>query len=540
MSPAKGIVNRQRGPVVATGGDMVPVTARLRYTQWLRLGIGALILCVAAAAPSTLGASLRDVLPSTLMYLCLGLVAELGWRVIRHRALLLFGVMLMIDGIYLGWLSYLTGGVYSQVRYLIFLQVVAVTLLASYRTGLKITMWYSLVILGVYNAQESGALSRVASNVTGLPGTEFDRLVVFIAVLWMLAIGTAAFSAINERELRRRQYELEALTDMAIALENAEGSAQVGRILLEHVVRTFDFPRGLVVGGGETAAQVLAHHGIGVNDGEQPRLRGSAVLARAHRERQTLLVAQLHPEADAGLNALMPNVRNVVIVPLTAEGRATGSLVLEHSLRSGSRVERRVVTAVERFGSYAALALRNAVLLEQVQRMAATDGLTAIANRRTFESTLEREIARAQRHAEPVSLVMVDIDHFKALNDSHGHQAGDDVLRNVAAALACECREFDLAARYGGEEFAIVLPGCSAEESLVIAERFRRVVSAAPSVVPITASAGVATYPDHAKDADELVRVADEALYDSKRAGRDRVSAAKPRMAPAAGLADAG
>src|SRR5205085_1737631 len=83
----------------------------------------------------------------------------------------------------------------------------------------------------------------------------------------------------------------------------------------------------------------------------------------------------------------------------------------------------------------------------------ATVGLTAIANRRTFESTLEREIARAQRHSDPVSLVMVDIDHFKALNDSNGHQAGDDVLRNVAAALACECREFDLAARYGGEEF---------------------------------------------------------------------------------------
>src|SRR4051794_26251158 len=339
MSP--NLLNRQQRVVMPGSGDMVPVTARLRYTQWLRLGIGALVLCVAAAAPATLGASLGDVLPSTLMYLCLGLVAELGWRVIRHRALLLFGVMLMIDGIYLGWLSYLTGGVYSQVRYLIFLQVVAVTLLASYRTGLKITMWYSLVILGVYNAQESGALSRVAANVTGLPGTEFDRLVVFIAVLWLLAIGTAAFSAINERELRRRQYELEALTDMAIALENAEGSASVARILLESVVRTFDFPRGIVVGGGETAAQVLAHHGIGVSDGEQPRLRGSAVLARAHRERQTLLVAKLHAEADAGLNALMPDVHNAISVPLTAERRATRSVVIEHSMSAAARAERR-------------------------------------------------------------------------------------------------------------------------------------------------------------------------------------------------------
>ena len=108
---------------------------------------------------------------------------------------------------------------------------------------------------------------------------------------------------------------------------------------------------------------------------------------------------------------------------------------------------------------------------EQVQRLAATDGLTKIANRRTFESTLEREVARATRSAEHLSLVMIDIDHFKRLNDEHGHQAGDEVLRNVAAALSCECRDFDTAARYGGEEFAVVLPGCGPDEARLIAER---------------------------------------------------------------------
>src|SRR5205085_12450380 len=101
------VLKRQGGPALTGTGDMVPVTARLRYTQWLRLGIGVLVLCVAAATPQTLGASFRDVLPSTLMYLGLGVIAELGWRAISHRALLLFGLMLMIDGIYLGWLSYL-------------------------------------------------------------------------------------------------------------------------------------------------------------------------------------------------------------------------------------------------------------------------------------------------------------------------------------------------------------------------------------------------------------------------------------------------
>ncbi|HWG93207.1 MAG TPA: GGDEF domain-containing protein, partial [Mycobacteriales bacterium] len=137
---------------------------------------------------------------------------------------------------------------------------------------------------------------------------------------------------------------------------------------------------------------------------------------------------------------------------------------------------------------------------------------------------LEREVARATRSAEHVSLVMVDIDHFKVLNDTHGHQAGDEVLRNVAAALSCECRDFDTPARYGGEEFAVVLPGCGPEEAVLIAERLRQAVAAAPSVVPITASAGVATYPSHAGDADTLVRAADEALYQSKNSGRDRTT----------------
>jgi diguanylate cyclase (GGDEF)-like protein len=521
-------------------GDMVPVAARMRYTQLLRLGLGVAVVVLAAARPEIVGAHFDHIWPSTVVYLTIAAIAEIGWRAVAHRALVLFGLMLIVDGLYLGAISYVTGGVYSQMRYLVLIYVVAITLLASYRTGLKITMWNSLVVLGVYNAQHSGVLGAQPARITGLPGTDFDRLVVFIAALWLLAMATALFSAINERELRRRQYELEALTAMAIDLENAEEPAAVGKIMLDHVVRTFDFPRGLVVSGGDTTTQLLAHQGAAVADGESPRVRGSAVLARAHSDRRTVLVSGFHPEHDAGLTTLLPEARNIIVVPLTAEGRATGSLVLEHALRSGSRVERRVVGAVERFAAYAALALRNAALLEQVQRMAATDGLTAIANRRTFEATLEREIARAGRHNEPVSLVMVDIDHFKALNDTFGHQVGDDVLRNVAAALACECREFDLAARYGGEEFALVLPGCTSEESVVIAERFRRVVSVAPSVAPITASAGVATYPDHARDAAELVRVADGALYESKRAGRDRVTAARPRLGSARGLADAG
>src|SRR3954471_20596255 len=105
------------------GGDMVPVAARLRYTQYLRFGIAALVLAVAAIAPTALGGSFRDVWPTTVVFLGLAAVAEFGWRMVEHRALLLFGVMLMGDGVYLGWISSLTGGVYSQVRFLVLLHV---------------------------------------------------------------------------------------------------------------------------------------------------------------------------------------------------------------------------------------------------------------------------------------------------------------------------------------------------------------------------------------------------------------------------------
>ena len=110
---------------------------------------------------------------------------------------------------------------------------------------------------------------------------------------------------------------------------------------------------------------------------------------------------------------------------------------------------------LERYASHAALAMMNASLLEKVQRMASTDGLTMIANRRTFDESLQREINRVSRGGEPLSLIMLDLDRFKVLNDTYGHQKGDDVLHKVARVLEDECRDFDTVARYGGEEFGI-------------------------------------------------------------------------------------
>ncbi|MGH2820298.1 MAG: GGDEF domain-containing protein, partial [Actinomycetota bacterium] len=171
-----------------------------------------------------------------------------------------------------------------------------------------------------------------------------------------------------------------------------------------------------------------------------------------------------------------------------------------------------------------ALALRNSWLLRQVQRMADTDPLTGIANRRFFDSMLGRELARARRSEIPLSLMMVDVDHFKAFNDEHGHLAGDLALKTTARCLEKGCRNFDTVARYGGEEFAIILPECSSSEAHGIADRLRRSVSSLDIGAPITVSIGIATFPLHGTDAHDLTRAADQALYESKRAGRDRVT----------------
>ena len=158
--------------------------------------------------------------------------------------------------------------------------------------------------------------------------------------------------------------------------------------------------------------------------------------------------------------------------------------------------------------------------------MAETDPLTGLANRRVFERALEREIARASRTGNPVSLMMLDADQFKQYNDRFGHRAGDELLQSLANALVEHSRAFDTVARYGGEEFAVILPECPVEEAHSVAERLRLVSSAVEGRAPVTLSGGVATYPLHARDGAALIEAADGALYQSKRSGRDRLSLA--------------
>ncbi|MBJ7472451.1 MAG: diguanylate cyclase [Solirubrobacteraceae bacterium] len=186
----------------------------------------------------------------------------------------------------------------------------------------------------------------------------------------------------------------------------------------------------------------------------------------------------------------------------------------------------------------AAVSLRNVGRHEDVARESITDELTGLFNRRRFDDVLASAAARATPD-EPIALVMLDLDRFKVINDTHGHPFGDTVLKAVAKVVKEAARDRDLPARYGGEELAVVLAVGDTEAARAFAERLREGIEAlqfgdeATGPIPVTASLGVASLPSDGEDVGDLVRAADEALYRAKRAGRNRVEAATPAQGPA-------
>jgi diguanylate cyclase (GGDEF)-like protein len=174
------------------------------------------------------------------------------------------------------------------------------------------------------------------------------------------------------------------------------------------------------------------------------------------------------------------------------------------------------------------MAARTAAQKAALTEVAISDPLTGLHNRRSFQVRLAEETERARRSGEPFALLMIDLDRFKALNDRHGHAAGDAALGAVAAVLRQELRTVDLPARLGGEEFGVLLPDSEEQAALVAAVRVRAAIAACPIVhedatLAVTASIGVACYPGHADTGEGLLRAVDRALYAAKRAGRDRV-----------------
>ncbi len=217
--------------------------------------------------------------------------------------------------------------------------------------------------------------------------------------------------------------------------------------------------------------------------------------------------------------------RSVIVVPLFYEGGLLGVFGIVSDQREF--LDSRQIGLVELMCNQAATSIANARMHEEIAHLATRDGLTGLFNHRIFQERLTAELKRSERYATQLSLLLVDIDYFKKVNDVYGHPAGDLVLKSVAKILKYEVRDVDIAARYGGEEFAVILPGTDNSGAKNFAERLRKAIMAEVFLadgkpLKVTASIGIATAPADAQTKEELIERTDQALYHAKRQGRNQ------------------
>ena len=431
--------------------------------------------------------------------------------------------LLLVDGVWLALIRHNTGGTTSGLAALVIVHLVAATMLTGHRTGLRLALWHGVLAMVGYVAEiSSGHDARLDALTTDSGAAS----VMAVAGLLAVAVTVAVFSSVNERELRRGRADMEALAAMSTVLHNTAVLDEMVATGLTRLQMSSGMARAALLVRWQDAYLLWGPDGRRHSD--QLIVTGDDLHVRqAWSEQRTALVGQLSPIADPDLAAALPGARNVVIVPLVAGGEPFAVMAVERGGRTWSQIASSRVTLIEQLAERLALGVHSALLHREVRRLADADALTGLGNRRLFDERLVQEFGRHHRTGRPLSLVLIDVDHFKQVNDSHGHPVGDEVLRVLGTLIGAECREIDIACRFGGEELVVVVPDAGHAAAVVLAERIRGAVAGHAALpTPVTVSIGVASAPLHATDAAGLVAAADAALYASKEAGRNRVTVA--------------
>ena len=220
-------------------------------------------------------------------------------------------------------------------------------------------------------------------------------------------------------------------------------------------------------------------------------------------------------------------IKSYILVPLKYKNARFGSLVVFSSRAETTPNE---LNFLNLFARQIELAITIADLFEAVKAQAVTDSMTGLYNRRYFEEFIQKEAVRSKRLNQKFTVIGIDLDYLKRINDNFGHNYGDVAIKAIAEVLKSSCRSIDMAARMGGEEFNVILSGVDSNGGMIFAERIRKTIEGIKldKIGGITASIGVCTYMEHSEDIDELLELVDHAMYESKRNGRNRVTLAKP------------
>jgi diguanylate cyclase (GGDEF)-like protein len=332
-------------------------------------------------------------------------------------------------------------------------------------------------------------------------------------------------SARRESDRLARQRELREL------LQVSESEHESRMLLIRHIERTVRGSAAAVFNRNNSDDRLEP---LTSQRPDDTALRG--LVLEALKPRSCMAVRLSHPHERGSGAATLTQCEvcgqvggDVACEPLLVGGQVIGSVLVAHSKKIAASERGRVRDSVVQ----AAPILANQRNLALAQLRAASDALTGLPNRRAADETLKRMVAHAGRTVSPLASVLLDLDHFKQVNDLHGHELGDKALAAVGHILISTLRGSDFAARYGGEEFLVLLPDTHTAAARDVAEKLRAAIEGADiaQIGPLTASFGIAAIPDDASDAEQMIRKADRALYAAKAGGRNRVeTAVQPGM----------
>lgn len=363
-------------------------------------------------------------------------------------------------------------------------------------------------------------------------------------------LGTTARFALraieNERvfvQLERAKIEQGKLYRAVDTLNGAWTEAQVIQacVAIAREFTSFDFAAVTLADRAASEHEICAVSGDDAEELVGQRFRHNAGLV-------SMVVANRHPlpyrgDYDPSRQVVFsrrlapPPMPSLLVLPLIVHARALGTLVLG-SRRRGAFGES-VRPILEVLASHVAVSLANARMFKRLEEMATTDGLTGLLNKRALVDVAAQKLKSSARFKKPLSVLICDLDHFKIVNDTHGHDVGDLVLKAIADVLRRVKRDTDVVGRFGGEELVIVCEETDSDGAALLGERIRSEIEITklPSeqgLLAVTCSVGVATHPQVGRDWDTLFKAADEALYASKRGGRNRVTVWTPRVSGAA------
>jgi diguanylate cyclase (GGDEF)-like protein len=439
--------------------------------------------------------------------------APAAWR---DRAI----ILTVLDILLITWLIRATGGVASELYILYYLPV----LQAGFRLNLRDSIGASVLAAGCYLfiGFTTGPLGPVIQSTGVLRMATFSMSAIVIAVL----LGVLAKQARLQRNERERAQELlnrtTAIYDIARTLNSTLDLQDLLSQLVETTIRECgaDAARvALVSEDGELEVRAVA----GRDELFPPSEHSLEAATWIVRNEETLILrsGRLAPDSAAGVK-LPTELNNYLGAPMIGKGHLVGAL--EMVARAPAKFRDVDEDLLGVIATQAAVAIDNAKQYGRAQLLAMTDRLTGLWNHAELHQRLREEMARAERHGRPMSLLFADLDNFKGFNDSCGHRMGDDLLRQVAARINVSMRTTDFVARYGGDEFAVILPETPLNGASVACDNLRRAIESEPfrvgqQRVRITISGGVAAYPEAGTTAEELIDACDRALREAKRGG---------------------